>query len=550
MQMMDVYARRIEAKHALFVFDACFAGSIFDRHRAPPAHISSRLAQPVRQFITSGSADERVPDHSVFRIQFVAALRGAADTDRDGYVTGTELGEFLFRQVIRHSKGLQHPQYGKLRDPRLDRGDFVFRLPDAPAPASGPPAPAPACSVEDLVAEARLDALEQALARVEQVDGGEGSAEAKALAWRLLLDLVPPEETSDARMLALRTRARGRLETLRGNGAAGACRYGDLDDCDDRCRGDDAESCHVLGKMVADGLLVSPEDARAVELFQRSCDGGSMAGCAALGWMVQRGWGVARDEARALTLYERACRGGDADGCAGLAYLAYVGRGTERGVGRAARLYGRACDAGSLRGCAGLGSLHLRGEGVPEDPARARALFESACAGGYAQACAGLGVLYARGRGVPQDVARATELYEQACARGRMSAGAWGCYLLGQAHWSGLGVERDERRALRLLERACDDSEVRACLELGLIVGQGRGGQRPDPSRATALLERACRLGSDPSCVEAGRSHEQGAGVPKDRARAATLFGEACGRGWAPGCADLRRLRLATGRPP
>lgn len=128
MELVQVYAKQIQSKHALFIFDSCFSGSFFSISRSVPDNISYKTSQPVRQFITSGSANEEVPDKSIFREQFIAALRGEGDLDRDGYVTGTELGEFLQKNVINYSQGSQHPQYGKMRNPRLDKGDFVFTL--------------------------------------------------------------------------------------------------------------------------------------------------------------------------------------------------------------------------------------------------------------------------------------------------------------------------------------------------------------------------------------------------------------------------------------
>lgn len=134
MYRFENFAQQIECKHALFIFDSCFSGSIFALSRgAVPEVISYKTARPVRQFITSGSADEMVPDKSVFKSQFVSGIEGEADTDKDGFVTGTELGEFLLKQVVNYSKGTQHPQYGKIRNPFLDKGDFVFivRLPES-----------------------------------------------------------------------------------------------------------------------------------------------------------------------------------------------------------------------------------------------------------------------------------------------------------------------------------------------------------------------------------------------------------------------------------
>jgi len=128
MRRFDSYARSIECKHALFLFDSCFSGSIFALSRAVPEVISYKTARPVRQFITSGSADEVVPDKSVFSSQFIAGIQGEADQNQDGYVTGTELGEFLQAKVVNYTEGCQHPQYGKIRDELLDKGDFVFIL--------------------------------------------------------------------------------------------------------------------------------------------------------------------------------------------------------------------------------------------------------------------------------------------------------------------------------------------------------------------------------------------------------------------------------------
>ncbi|MCX6155030.1 MAG: caspase family protein [Candidatus Kapabacteria bacterium] len=126
MQEIEVFAKKIQSKHALFLFDACFSGSIFSLSRAIPENISYKTRKPVRQFITSGSAEESVPDESVFRKQFISGLDGEADVNKDGFITGSEIGEFLQERVVNYSNGTQHPQYGKIRNPNLDKGDFVF----------------------------------------------------------------------------------------------------------------------------------------------------------------------------------------------------------------------------------------------------------------------------------------------------------------------------------------------------------------------------------------------------------------------------------------
>ena len=116
-------------KHSLFIFDACFAGSIFSSRGNPTTNevINYNTTEFVRQFIASGSENETVPDQSVFCTQFVYALKSdVADMNNDGYMTGTELGEYLKNTVIQYRKNRQHPQYGKLDNPSFDKGDFVF----------------------------------------------------------------------------------------------------------------------------------------------------------------------------------------------------------------------------------------------------------------------------------------------------------------------------------------------------------------------------------------------------------------------------------------
>lgn len=121
------WARDIESKHALFLFDSCFSGTIFKYKSKinPPKHITKLTIEPVRQFITAGSAGEEVPANSTFTPAFIDGLRyGLADLNKDGYVSATELGLYLRTEVPQHAD--QNPQFGKIRDYDLSRGDFIF----------------------------------------------------------------------------------------------------------------------------------------------------------------------------------------------------------------------------------------------------------------------------------------------------------------------------------------------------------------------------------------------------------------------------------------
>ena len=55
-------------------------------------------------------------------------IGGDADTNSDGFVTGSELGQFLFSSFTKYTKNYQTPQYGNIRDRNLDQGDFIFAV--------------------------------------------------------------------------------------------------------------------------------------------------------------------------------------------------------------------------------------------------------------------------------------------------------------------------------------------------------------------------------------------------------------------------------------
>ncbi len=150
-------AKMIRANHVLFMFDSCFSGSIMNlRNKPAPESISNSVRYPVRQFITAGSENEPVPDYSVFKQAFLDLIEGRdKEPYIDGYITGEELGYYLKHKVPEYNPN-QHPQYGKIRDINLDKGDFVFQLPKPPVP---PPPPDGDFDIGDLTEEAdRMEA--------------------------------------------------------------------------------------------------------------------------------------------------------------------------------------------------------------------------------------------------------------------------------------------------------------------------------------------------------------------------------------------------------
>jgi hypothetical protein len=188
--------RLAKSKHVLSIFDACFAGTVFEaRGGVPTAAITSKTTKPVRQFITSGDAGQQVRDDGSFREYFLRALSGdeKADFNDDGYVTGEELGLFLSQRMTSLTQASQTPKSGKLHDVRYNQGDFVFALErpaDVAAPASGS-----GFSLGDLKKQQKQDQVKQAwaakltemkaaYAQTKQFEAGDGSSELKAQAWQ------------------------------------------------------------------------------------------------------------------------------------------------------------------------------------------------------------------------------------------------------------------------------------------------------------------------------------------------------------------------------
>ena len=159
MTQIVAWGRQMTARHVLFLFDSCFSGTVFNTKGLSqrPSLLSRLTQEPVRQYITAGSAGEEVPAKSVFSEALVDALTSdAADLYRDGYLTGTELGLYLQGIVSQHSQ--QTPQFGKGPDYELARGEFVFTLkPSGAGLSAGVPAEtgAPVPAVEQTFARWR-----------------------------------------------------------------------------------------------------------------------------------------------------------------------------------------------------------------------------------------------------------------------------------------------------------------------------------------------------------------------------------------------------------
>jgi hypothetical protein len=205
MSMRDIESAslRIKSKHVLMLFDSCFSGSLFALVRAVPDDITEKSTLPVRQYITAGREDEQVLDRSMFKRCFLIGLDGDADLTGDGYITGSELGMYLSDKVVNYTHRKQHPQYGKINNPDLDRGDFIFAL-KAPSPPptqiSAAPSPSYEAEKQRLAEErARLEYERQELEKLKmEIEREKLEAERKLLEAekeKLEMATLPPKPT-------------------------------------------------------------------------------------------------------------------------------------------------------------------------------------------------------------------------------------------------------------------------------------------------------------------------------------------------------------------
>lgn len=366
-------------------------------------------------------------------------------------------------------------------------------------------------------------------------------------------------------------------------------------------------SARALAALLA--LAFSPLNADAAEdtpqALQKKCDAKDWAACKSLAYRYSEGDGVAKDGAKAGALYEKACNAGFGPACTSLAFE-WDGGGLGTDKAKVARFATRACELEDAGGCYYHGRLLKEGDGVPKDLVRAARLLEQACNGEEGDACMELYLMLANGEGVPKDEARANVFYEKGCdlqsficimgynltfepAIKQCDGGdARACYIVGTAHLRGEAyLTADEAKAREYLLKSCDGGFADACSELGWVYHHGKQspkdatkaagyyqkgcaggdpygcqqlgvlhligeGVAEDNGKAVDLLRRACNANKPAvafACALLAKSYEQGSGVPRDPARAASLHAQACRLGEKESCAAKAAASPAGPRP-
>ena len=121
-------AESLQAKHILFVMDACYSGLGLTRGGGN-TFLRDNAKRIGRQMLTAGGADQMVADggpngHSVFTWTLLQAMSGKADLNGDGLITATELAAYVAPAVAAVSQ--QTPAFGSL--PGSEGGEFIFEV--------------------------------------------------------------------------------------------------------------------------------------------------------------------------------------------------------------------------------------------------------------------------------------------------------------------------------------------------------------------------------------------------------------------------------------
>ena len=171
----------------------------------------------------------------------------------------------------------------------------------------------------------------------------------------------------------------------------GACKAGDLADCQNKCEKlKNQSSCVNLGLMFASGQGVGQDNNKAATLFQGACGGNIGSGCERFGVALHNGLGIQADLPRAADTFKKGCDLKSASACNQLALMNVRGEGGPKDTVKAVAGFQKACDLGDAFGCGNLANHLASGDGIARDPVRAAALRKASCDKGDQQACRAL----------------------------------------------------------------------------------------------------------------------------------------------------------------
>src|SRR5438094_1642181 len=121
MDHLKDFSRRVMSKHVLFFLEAGVSGwevtppqQLSLEGRLSPEEDTEKRAVQILTAAGKGESLARKDGRGVFVQVLLSGLKGAADTDKNGWVMASELGAFVKQHVTEAAGGTQHPQFARL----------------------------------------------------------------------------------------------------------------------------------------------------------------------------------------------------------------------------------------------------------------------------------------------------------------------------------------------------------------------------------------------------------------------------------------------------
>lgn len=197
-------------------------------------------------------------------------------------------------------------------------------------------------------------------------------------------------------------------------------------------------------------------------------------------------------------------------------YLAYAAFSRDD-IGTAIAKWRASAQAGVAASQFEMGTVYRTGKYLPQDYAQARHYFELAAAQDNEDAITGIAHLYWHGGGVPVDFVAANRWYAKAADMGSADA----AYNLAFSYQAGKGIEQDMQKAFFYFRIAAERNMVDAQSSLAAYYMDEA---MRDYAKALRWASRAAAQGDEPAILILANIYRNGLGVPKDEARATSLY--------------------------
>lgn len=268
---------------------------------------------------------------------------------------------------------------------------------------------------------------------------------------------------------------------------------------------------------------------QAARWFARAAEADYIPALKDLAFCYLVGVGVPQDDAMAYASYERAARLGDAEAEDFVGFCHEYGIGVPMDRERAVVSYSRAAEAGNPASQFGMAFRYMHGWGVQKDEQKALELYSAAANTGYYRAMNALAKCYEQGIGVPKDGAKAWNWYKKSYETNGIGSQDFTAKHWLENHNPDGSPKMSEEEKKILAKAAAGDG--RALGRLGFDAIHKDSPSEEELRRGVEWLQKAVEAGNESSFGWLAHCYQNGLGVPRDLAKAFTLWKQLAERG-------------------